>query len=357
LSHDSKGTIDEITAAAKATGTRIVGFTEHPDRTVDVVAENVTGWRDGVYFLAGTESSNELHWPGREGEDELRFVAHPEDVPTFDRDNYDGMEIYNTHSDAIDEPIEMLLTAMVVNMVAVRAHPEAAFCSFLDWPEDFLARFDRLTTNARFSGIAANDSHQNQGFRVIAMPTGRVEVTDTAGQRVWQADGWQAKAILTAFGRSSMPAERVVVASLRLDPYEISMRHVGTFLQIKTIDEHSVRSALREGRIVLGFELVAPLPAVGFWMEHEGVPIGTVGDEIPWKEGMKLHVKLPAEAEIRVVRNGTPFADVHSDELVVESVPVGVYRMGALQKLAGERYPWVISNPIYVVEEQDKSAR
>src|SRR5947209_3107563 len=30
LSHDSRGTIEEIVAAAKATGTRILMFTEHP---------------------------------------------------------------------------------------------------------------------------------------------------------------------------------------------------------------------------------------------------------------------------------------------------------------------------------------
>ncbi len=65
---------------------------------------------------------------------------------------------------------------------------------------------------------------------------------------------------------------------------------------------------------------------------------------------MTLRVRLPAEAEIRVVRNGLPFAAAHSDKLVVESVPAGVYRMDARQNLAGEQYPWVISNPIYVVE-------
>ncbi len=270
LSHDSQGTLDEITAAAKATGTQIVGFTEHPSRAVDVVAENVTGWRDGVYFLAGTESSNELHWPGREGEDDLRFVSHPEEVPSFDRAKYDGIEIYNTHSDAIDEPVEILMTGMVLNMGAVRAHPEAAFCSFLDWPEEFLARYDQLTSAGRFAGIAANDSHQNQGLRIRAMPDGSVEVLDTAGEQVWKDDGWQAKVILAAFGQSTRPTDPAVLASLQLDPYEISMRHVGTFLQIETIDEKSVRSALRGGRVILGFELVAPLPAVGFGWSTRG---------------------------------------------------------------------------------------
>ena len=60
LSHDSKGKLSEIIAAAKVTGTRIIGFTEHPSPTRDVVQNNVKGSRDGVYFLAGTESNNTL---------------------------------------------------------------------------------------------------------------------------------------------------------------------------------------------------------------------------------------------------------------------------------------------------------
>jgi hypothetical protein len=151
LSHDSAGTIEEIIRAAKATGTKIIGFSEHPSRSVDVVAENVKGWQDGIYFLAGTESRNQLHWPGREKEDELRFVCHPEEVPTFDRTLYDGMEIYNTHSDVKDEPTRSLITAMLLNLAAVGEHPEAAFCSFLDYPKDFLARFDRLSASGPFS--------------------------------------------------------------------------------------------------------------------------------------------------------------------------------------------------------------
>ncbi len=354
FSHDSNGTLEEIVAAAKLTGTEVIGFTEHKSREVDVVAENVTGWYEDVYFLAGTESSsdlkNSLHWPGREGEDDVRFLCHQEEVPTFDRTKYDGIEIYNTHSDAKDEPIAMLITAMVMNMGAVQKHPESAFCSFLDYPERFLTRFDQLTTAERYPGIAGNDSHQNQKLQIVALPGGGVEVLDYADEVVWTGDGLRAKMLLAAFGQTEKPEERKVLKTIQLDPYEISMRHVGTFLQIEEINEHTVRGALRDGRIILGFELIAPLPSVGFWVEGQGKPVGTVGDEISFEKGMTLHVSLPTVAQIRVVRNGQTFSEVEDKELVLDLKKSGVYRMEAIQVLAGQRYPWVLSNPIYLVE-------
>jgi hypothetical protein len=348
LSHDSRGTVSEIVAAAKATGTRVVGLTEHPSSQVDVITENVKGWQDGVYFLAGTESNNTLYWPGREGQPDLRFVSHPEGVPSFDRSRFDGMEIYNTHSDAKDESVRMLLAAMIMNLPAVKAHPEAAFASFLDYPSEFLARFDALTLEGPFAGLAANDSHQNQGLRVMAMPDGGLEVFDATDDPVWKSQGVAARVLLAAFGCTKTPDQPLLLSRIQLDPYEISMRHVGTFLQIDRINEKTVRHALRTGRIVLGFEIVAPLPAVGFWVERAGAPVGTVGDRIESQPKLALRWALPLDADVRILRNGRTFHQAAARSGSVDGIPEGVYRLEAYLTLAGERWPWVITNPVYV---------
>ncbi len=86
--------------------------------------------------------------------------------------------------------------------------------------------------------------------------------------------------------------------------YEISMRHVGTYLQIEQVTEASVRAALRRGRAIIAFEIVAPLPAVGFWMERAGKAVGTVGDEVRWESGLVLRCALPMDAQVRIVRDG-----------------------------------------------------
>ncbi len=348
LSHDSRGTVAEIVAAAKATGTRIFGFTEHPGSQVDVVAENVKGWHDGVYFLAGTESNNTLHWPGREGQPDLRFVSHPEGVASFDRARFDGMEIYNTHSDAKDESVKALLVAMIMNLPAVKAHPEAAFASFFDYPSEFLAKFDALTLEEPFAGLAANDSHQNQGLRVMAMPDGGLEVFDATDDSVFKSEGVAARVLLAAFGCAKTPEQPLLLSRIQLDPYEISMRHVGTFLQIDRIDEKTVRHALRTGRIVLGFEIIAPLPKVGFWVERAGVPVGTVGDRIEPQPKLALRWGLPLDADIRILRNGRTFHEAAARSGSVDGIAEGVYRLEAYLTLAGEPWPWVITNPIYV---------
>jgi len=348
LSHDSSGKIAEIIAAAKATGTRIVGFTEHPRKDVDVIKANVKGWKDGVYFLSGVERGGTLYWPGREGEADLRFVSHPEGQPTFDRSKFVGMEIYNTHSDALDEPMKRLLAAVLLNLPSVKAHTDAAFECFLDYPADFMARYDRLTVEAPFAGIAANDCHQNVSFKLVAMPDGTVEIFDYASERITKVEDMAAKVLRAAFGPKGKVTESTVMTQLGFDPYERSMRHVGTFLQIGEITERTVRHALRTGRIILGFEIVAPLPSCGFWVERAGKPVGTVGDQVAWQPGLSLRCALPTKADIRIVRNGKPVHQASVDACVVPISAAGVYRLEAFVTLAGERWPWVISNPIYV---------
>jgi hypothetical protein len=358
LSHDSRGKLPEIIAAAKATRTKIVGFTEHPSKTEDVVAANVKGWRDDVYFLAGTESNNELYWPGREGQPDLRFVAHPEEVAEFDRQRYDGMEIYNTHSDALDEPLKTLFGAMILNLVAVRDHPEAAFASFLDYPAGFLARFDRLTREGPFAGIAANDSHQNVSVELIASPDGSVRALDGGGEEIWRGEGAAATLLRLAFGHRGSPTSAPAsLAKMQIDPYEISMRHVGTYLQIQEITEKSVRQAMCTGRAVLAFEILAPLPAIGFWIEHAGRPHGPVGDRVRWRADLTLRCRLPLDADIRIVRDGETFYEGHGDQHAAAKLPGGVYRLEAFVNLAGQRWPWVITNPIYVRDDSAQGDR
>jgi hypothetical protein len=243
----------------------------------------------------------------------------------------------------------MLLAAMILNLPAVKAHPEAAFVSFLDYPAEFLARFDALTLEGPFAGIAANDSHQNQGLKVMAMPDGGMEVFDATDDSVWKSEGVAARVLLAAFGCTKTPEQPLLLSRIQLDPYEISMRHVGTFLQIDRIDEETVRRALRTGRIVLGFEIIAPLPAIGFWVERAGTPLGTVGDRIQWQPKLVLRWALPLEADVRILRNGRPVHEAAAGSGALEDIAEGVYRLEAYLALAGERRPWVITNPVYVI--------
>jgi hypothetical protein len=258
------------------------------------------------------------------------------------------MEIYNTHSDVLDEPMKKLLAAFLLNIPAARNHLDAAFESFLDYPASFMARYDQVTVEAPFGGLAANDSHKNIAFKLVAMPDGAVEVYDYSSEKVKTLEGMAANVLRAVFGPKGQITSPTVMIELQLDPYERSMRHVGTFLQIGEINEHTVRQALRTGRIILGFEIIAPLPSVGFWVEKDGKPAGTVGDQIAFQPGLTLRCALPAEADMRIIQNGKPIHEVKADACALPIPAAGVYRMEAFVTLAGERWPWVISNPIYI---------
>ena len=65
FSHDSRGTIEEILAAAKATGVRVIMFTEHPADHYDYFKDGHQGVKEGVLLIPGAETGGFLAYPTR----------------------------------------------------------------------------------------------------------------------------------------------------------------------------------------------------------------------------------------------------------------------------------------------------
>jgi hypothetical protein len=65
LSHDSRGKIEDIVAAARAVGTRVLMFTEHPSERHDYFTDGHQGTRDGVLLIPGAETNGFLAFPTR----------------------------------------------------------------------------------------------------------------------------------------------------------------------------------------------------------------------------------------------------------------------------------------------------
>ena len=53
FSHDSRGKIEQIVASAKAAGTQVLMFTEHPAAHYDIFDDGHQGMRDGVLLIPG----------------------------------------------------------------------------------------------------------------------------------------------------------------------------------------------------------------------------------------------------------------------------------------------------------------
>src|SRR5437870_2175387 len=62
-SHDSRGQIEEIVAAAKAVGTSVLMFNEHPADHYDFFKDGHQGIKDSVLLIPGAETEGFLAFP------------------------------------------------------------------------------------------------------------------------------------------------------------------------------------------------------------------------------------------------------------------------------------------------------
>src|SRR5262245_5114047 len=258
LTHDSGGTIDEIVAAAKTVGTHVLMFTEHPAEHYDFYRDGHQGMRDGVLLVPGAETKGLLVFPrqsvrgydsapvqefsdivrGREG---LTFLSHLEERMDWELRRLTGVEIYNTHADFKDE--KRLAAALRNPLWLVKAgesfrqYPQEAFSALHDYPADYLRRYDQLCGRTPHTGISANDAHQNVGLIIRLADGGKVRVEDALGQKLVELDAGTLAALLPLPKDAKVGA---VVFEARLDPYECSLRHVGTHLLMNELSREAV---------------------------------------------------------------------------------------------------------------------
>lgn len=205
-SHDSDGTLDEIVAAGREADVDFIMMTDHP---ADEPQPPIRGLHDGILFFDGAETKGRL-WI----EDQLVFVAHPEEFEEWNDSALDGMEIYNTHADTKGDP--KILSAL--GYAGIKR-----FLSFWDPPTDFLKRWDEMTQRRRFVGVAGNDAHQN-----------------------------------------------IRVGDVQLDPYAHSFRFVSTHVLARSPEE--IVPSLRMGRAYVAFEMERS--ASGFRFRAGSVEMG-----------------------------------------------------------------------------------
>ena len=202
----TKGTRVEVLTAAKATGVSIVMWTDHRGPN----PATWSGIREGVLFIPGSEDDHLLRFPKPGAE--LRFLSHLEETPHASGSGFQGMEIYNRHTDAKDEKAfdEYFRAAMKnpeewAKLAAKDAkYPEEVFGAGVDYWPSIMAMWDKELRTHLFTGIAANDSHKNQTYNGVTF-----------------------------------------------DPYEVSFRNVSTHILARELSDDAVRVRLRRLSIVL----------------------------------------------------------------------------------------------------------
>lgn len=376
LSHDSRGTEAEIVAAAKAANVRAVFMTEHPTPDRRWQKEGLRGEKDGVLFIPGAELSDGLLvWKGEKAEwtpemkaaavldslkgtDGVAFVAHPEHRETdadWELPPFSGMEIYNTHADAVDHGDEKLLDQLrgenplklLSLLSSLKKFQKEAFGAIFDAPVMNLQRWDALNarylgTSRRVVGIAGNDSHQNVGV-AFEMGDDSVVVKDALGKTVSEVPKKNLPLFLLAGlgGASDL--------NFTFDPYPVSFGYVNTHILASEVKEDALFDALKKGRAYVSFDWMGDPTGFRFTAKSRGKE-REMGDEIRAKDKPVLTVRAPASGEMRILRNGEEVQRGDASELTFEAKEPGVYRAECWMEVAGEKRPWIYSNPIFVTK-------
>ncbi len=366
-SHDSRGAIDEIVAAAKATGTSVLMFNEHPADHYDFFADGHRGMHDGVLLIPGAESQGFLAFPTmslrglkmgtpQEFNDVVRrrggltFVSHLEERMEWSIQGLTGVEIYNTHADFKDEKrmIESMKSPLWVLQAAemIRKYPQESYSALQDYPSDYLKRWDELCAIAPHTGVSANDAHQNVGMIARWVEGNKARVEDPLGKVLVELP----LAVIPS-GVINREGKSVGDELFRLlfDPYENSLRHVGTHLLLTELTEKAVRESLEAGRAFVAFDWLADAKGFDF-AASDGQKRFEMGSQLELVPNLSLEAQSPLPVHWRLLHNGKVIDESASRSLRFNVTEAGNYRTEAWLDIAGERMLWILSNPLYVTK-------
>ncbi len=311
LSHDSRGTIPEIAAAAEACGLDFLIMTDH--QTPHSVSRGTRGMIGRTLFLVGAEirtpQGTLLAFPLRHfvrpgatlaetvadvhAQGGLAFAGHAEREFAWDEPALDGVEIVNLHAAAKDAPVGSLafhtmFTPMrtMLSLLAMR-------------PDLVLGRWDqRLGVGLPATPVGGNDAHAN------------------------------VSALFATIGT-----------------YEEIFGVLSTHVLAPELSEAAIVEALRAGRTYVAFDLHRDATGFDFRARNRD------GDHLPGSEltssaELELRVTVPAAATIHLLHEGRRVRAGEGLTLELRDPPPGVWRVEV--ELSSAR-PWIYSSWIRVL--------
>jgi hypothetical protein len=376
------GTRPEMLLEAKKAAVDAILLTDHHRPPRDFIEQSWRGLHDGVLFVPGSEAAGFLLYPTRSimgqmnaalpelikatrAEGGLIFLSHIEERPDHSMAGLDGMEIYNRHADAKKDAASVLaimlkltdrssLSAFLENL---KQFPDELFAAQVEYPAEYLAKWDAETKSRRLTGVAANDCHHNYVLlvKMVDSETVRVgtNVDPVERMRLIRARLRPGIRELTKGHKSGD-----VLARVDLDPYSRSFRNVSTHILAPELSEASLRAGLRAGHAYVShdwmcdptgfrFELVARSES-GKGVPTEINPLALAGDESKLKEGLRVLAEFPVRCRIRLLEGGKVVAETVAERLEYDVARPGVYRVEGWLGSGGEERGWVYSNPIYI---------
>jgi hypothetical protein len=329
LSHDSEVPFDRIAATARALGFNAVLLADHyrPGN----VARSPQGFWDGVLFVPGVEIRPST--PGEaakergsllvfgldrdfdpsqprarlleelRGRGALAAAGHAEEYSAWDLP-LDAFEVYNLHaqfSGASRLKIALRLLFLL---------QDRFFEGAVDPPRPVLDLYDReLARGRRLAPLAGHDAHEN--IRLLGPLGGSIGT------------------------------------------YPQVLRLFSNHVLARDLETGALLDALRRGRTYVSFDFLGD--PRGFWMSYgpqgaTGEAVAIVGDDAPFRPDSVLEVRAPADAWIRVIRDGATWVEHRGTSFAAPVPGPGSYRVEIDRpRLLGRRL-WILSAPIRVEE-------
>lgn len=138
-------------------------------------------------------------------------------------------------------------------------------------------------------------------------------------------------------------------------PYHFHFSTVNTHLLLTqplsgdlVTDKRLIYEALSRGRGWVGYDLPGSTRGFRFMAQGRDGTV-TMGEEIKLNGGVTLQARLPAPAEIRLIRNGEivrTWKGQHTCAYIVTEP--GIYRLEVYRRFRGQQRGWIFSNPIYI---------
>lgn len=361
LSHDSRGTLADIIPAAKSDGIDFIFLTDHPRGDIDTIPKGYHGNYDGVLIESGSEKQGFDCWPldstiinWRMDKDTIvknivtqggiLFYAHTEEPHNWGNPDYQGMEIYNFHTDTKDESLPHHILNFIVNGNKYRPW---ALREFFNEQTTILARWDSLNMQRKMVGFSAVDTHENQNFRARYLKDGRIQwvglnahIIDTMEVRFWNK--WL----------FHQPDSSGWVFKWMVDTYKEGFNYITNYVFADTLTVHSLADNIKEGHLFTAFKGLGDAKGFMYYATNlEDSLTGMIGDSIKIEQVKALKAVSPLPGQFRLFHDGKVLNTTSGENYQYtwsEPIKRGAYRIEMLIKLRGKYIPWLYSNPIYI---------
>lgn len=362
-SHDSRGVLSEILPAAKKAKLDFIYFSDHIRNDLDSFPRSYQGIYDGIIMESGTETrqlmvnpmqDTVLNWKEPTGQVIKAVVqsggfvgyVHSEEEHDWDNPDYQAMEIYNIHTDLLDEEKSFLVRMILNSAINGKKYRHWAYRELFDVQQEILAHWDALNKNRQIVGFSAVDAHNNQGFRARYTEEGLVEWVGPNAKTIKVVKpGWKERWLL------GEPDEAGWAFKWELDTYFASFNFTNTHVFCDTFSNRNIIDNLIQGHAFISFENLAEAKGFQFFAEDTATNvIAIMGDSVKVNSVNKLVAVSPFPVKFSLVKDGEVLeeqSNVYAFEFDPKQLP-GNYRIEASLMLLDRWVPWIYTNPIYL---------